>query len=180
MAQLPETRVAVGTFLACLWTFLGLSLVARRNNTVKVQIEPSYGYSLAYEGLGIAFEEDNEEAALQLGLNLRNVGSGPLRYKFERFDVIVENRTIGRNVPLSGGFIPRAAARVYKHPAFRKQDIKDFIGTTANGFVEISVVYGNPELPPVRRLKMKIDVYMRLSTGFSIADNIVDESDEEI
>jgi hypothetical protein len=41
-------------------------------------------------------------------------------------------------------------------------------------------VYGNPELPPVRRLKMKIDVYMRLSTGFSIADNIVDESDEEI
>lgn len=166
---IPLTTVAAGATLY--FVNQSIALFSR--------FREGYAYGLAYEGSYIGFNPNQENAVLQLGVTIRNVSAKPLRYIAERFDVVVEDRTIA--VPTfqsTGGIIPHATARQYFYPPFRKAQVEDFIGKTVQGSITFEFLYGHPEAPSVRRLAMKLSIFPRLDEKFGIRDLIVLETDE--
>jgi hypothetical protein len=178
--QRPSAQVGIIVFLAILWTYIGISAVARRNRPVWVRAFDDYAYGLAYEGIGFGLNTDADDAALQIALSLRNVGPGPIKYVIERYDVIIGNRTIGNKGQGHTGFIPRAVVRHCRHPAFLKKDIGEFLGKDVQGTLEVSLVYGHPDRAPTRRLKLNVDLHLNLGKDQGLADVIRSESDEPI
>ncbi len=79
-----------------------------------------------------------------------------------------------------GGFLPLMGHRVYRHPPFKKEDIKDLFGKKLDGSIEIHIVYGDPDSDYIRRLKMKLDISLRLDESGAIADLIREEIDEPV
>jgi hypothetical protein len=139
-----------------------------------------YTYGLAYEGVSLGYNPDNQAAALQLGILIRNATDRPLRYLVERFDVVVGNTTIANPMfDTFGGNIPRGAQRRCSYPAFNREQIEAFIGKETKGSITVEIHYGHPDGPPARRLKMKISVNLRLAPGATGAvDSILSESDD--
>jgi hypothetical protein len=125
--------------------------------------------------------KDNEEAALQFFLQLRNYSMAPIQYAIEYFDVRIGTRALprwkndGKTV-----YMPRGAARTSSALPFRKDDIKEFFGKRTNGTAELSITYGHPETQPVRRLKMILDLHIQFNEDPSIGflANIIEEKDE--
>ena len=141
-------------------------------------------YGLTWEGLVPIFNPKGEEP-LQFGIQLRNFSSGPIRYHIEKFQVLIGDRTspIGKPVRPTN-FLPRGGARLYRTQAFKRESLKEFFGKKTTGTVEFSIAYGHPDMPPVRRLKMTLEINLEFSLngepplGFS--DGIIEESDEPI
>ncbi len=69
-----------------------------------VRSAENYSYGLLYEGVACAFDPKNDDASLQVIVKLGNGSRGPLRYKVERFDVVVGNRAISHREYLRTGF----------------------------------------------------------------------------
>jgi len=63
---------------------------------------------------------------------------------------------------------------------FTRGDIQPFIGKRVDGAVDFAVVYGHPEKPPARRLKMslKISLIFNEDKRLGHADSIVEDVDE--
>jgi hypothetical protein len=173
--------IALTAFAATIWSINGIIWFARRNTPIETSPSHYYGYGLAYLGVHLGFDQGNEEAMVQIGVNLANAAAHPIKYKVERFDVIVGNRTIAKPIYLNeGGIIPRGASRTYRYPSFSKIDISEFLGKRLQGSIELAIAYGHPDESPVRRLKMKIEIWLRLDDKAGISDLIISESDETV
>src|SRR4051812_26225740 len=79
------------------------------------------------------------------------------------------------------GYIPRGGARISRNVPFDRDDIKEFFGKVVKGTIDLAIIYGHPEKPPVRRLKMGFDITLDFTDkegkmGYS--ENITSEKDE--
>lgn len=179
----PSVYVTVGVFLSVLWTYIGLTFLIDRRKPRLTQPAQDYRYGLVFEGCVPVYEAANEDAALQIGLQLRNFSSGPIRYSVEHFDVRIGSRTLPK---LKKGalvsYLPRGAGRTSSNVPFKKEDIIEYAGRRVEGTVEFSIAYGHPEQPPERRLKMVMDVIFvfNASGALGFGGNITEESDEPI
>lgn len=177
----PAVRAGVTVFLLVLWTFIGLSLWRNRRTATRVVVDHDFSHGLWMESVSMGFEQDNEPACLQLTINVRNVSQVPLWFKMEKFDVIVANRAIGRKtLPDITVRVPRVAVRGFRHPAFKRDDLREFIGQTVEGSIEFSMLYGRIGQPFTRRLRTRLDTELRLTDKPSYGDSIVEEIDEPI
>jgi len=112
---------------------------------------------------------------------LFNVASGAVKYKVEELRIILDDRTIASpKYDNEGGTIPRHIGRTYRFPTFKKSSIESYLGKRTTGVVEFSIAYGPHDSTPIRRLKMKLNVFLRLDDKPGIADTIVSESDSII
>ncbi len=148
---------------------------------LSVRSEEDYSYGISYVGAVIALDKANRDATLQIGLKITNTSRAAIRYKVERFEVVVGSRTIGQKTYLSdGGLLPLMSARTYNYPAFKYDDIAEYLENRTTGTIEVHITYGHPDHAPVRRLKLKLDISLRLDSDFALADTIREEIDEPI
>jgi hypothetical protein len=184
MAHHPRVQAGAFAFLACLWTIIGVQYLRdRRRPTVTTPFQ-DYRYGLTYEGLHCGYDPTNDEAALQIGIHLRNFSPGPLSYRVERFAVQIESRVVPRQKGAGSAsiYMARGAGRISRNLPFKKEHIKDFVGRVVEGTVELVVVYGHPENEPSRKLTMELTVFFdfRHEGKFGLADTIVSERDMAI
>jgi hypothetical protein len=167
---IPLTVVAAGATLYC------VNQIAILYN----QFREGFAYGLAYEGVFLGFNPTRDEAILQLGVLIRNVTANPMRYRAERFDVVIRDRTIPTPIEHQGNLIPRGSQRQYMAPSFTREQVGQFIDQNVDATITLEFHYGHPDGPYVRRLKMKMSVALKLSNPIGSRDVIVSESDEEI
>jgi len=177
----PNVQAVATVFLVVLWSAIGILVLIDRQRPRITRPYQDFQYGLTFEGLVPVYESNNEESALQFGIQLRNFSSGPLRYTIEHFDVRIGTRSLPK---LKKGtltaYMPRGAGRVSSNIPFKKDDIKEFMGKRVTGTVEFAVSYGHPEHSPVRQLKMLLDLFLFFNEsgplGFNAA--IAEEKDE--
>ncbi len=177
----PAVQVGMGVFLALLWTWIGITTLRDRKKPRVIRAESDYAYGLTYEGFVPVYEPRNEEAALQFGLQLRNYSTGPIRYSIETFDVRIEDRALPRFKSGSlSGYLARGAGRTSRAVPFKRESIISFFGKRMIGSAEVAITYGHPMAPPVRRLKISLELTLVFNDpppmGFIAA--ILDETDE--
>jgi len=150
----PGVQAAGFTFLVLLWTIIALVTIYDRRRPVETFLRKDFRYGLAFEGLFIAgFNPKYEEAALQIGVKLRNYSPSALRYQVESFAVKIDSRFQNIESP-SSNFMPRGAERSYLNNSFKLSHIEEFLGKRPEGLVSFSIAYGDVEAPMTRRLKM--------------------------
>ena len=183
----PATIAGVGVFLALLWTFIGITVLVDRRKPRTVRPYTDYRYGLTFEGLQPRYTPSDapvfEPGSLHFAILLRNFLQSPIRYDFEDIDIRLDTRAapvISRGTLT--GFMARGAGRTSTIRGFLQNHLREFYGSEpVRGMVEFSIVYGPPEGPPVRRLKMSIEIHVILmDEGRSLGwqDGIVAESDE--
>ncbi len=92
---LPVFLVAL---FATAMTLVILSVIVwlwRQKTPAKARVAFDYRYSLALDGIHIAYDPDKQEAALQLGLKMHNTAEWPMKYHVKDISVILGDRTIG-------------------------------------------------------------------------------------
>lgn len=181
--QTPGVQTAIIVFLGSLWTYIGLVVLADRNRPRLTKPFQEYSYGLTFEGLVPNYDPKNPEGLLQFAILLRNYSAGPVKFKVEKFDIVLAKRTLGKFTRTSlGSFMPRGGARQYSNPPFSADDLKDLIGKTSKGTADFSILYGHPDLAPVRRLSMTLELVVVLNPEGPMGYNasIVEERDEPI
>lgn len=183
IASDPHVQVGIGTFVAALWTYIGFIVIVDRRKPRIMRPVQDYSYGLTFEGCNANYAPQSEDA-LQFGLLLRNYSSGPLRYHIEKFQVLIGDRTTPIGKPQRAtNFMPRGGGRIYKAAPFKKDSLKEFFGKKTMGRADFIIAYGHPEQPPVRRLKMTLELALEFKEDGSqlgFADCIIEESDEPI
>lgn len=181
--QKPSVQIGIGVFLAVLWTLIGIVVLWDRRKPRIVRPYQDYRYGLTFEGLIPNLDPKNEEAALQFGIQLRNYSMGPILYNIEHFDVRIGSRALPKyKREKSGTYLPRGSAKVSTAVPFNKADIQEFFGKKVTGTADFAIIYGHPEDPPVRRLKMVMDLILIFKEGgeppLGFSGNIIEENDE--
>jgi hypothetical protein len=181
-AQRPSVQVGFAVFLASLWTLIGFAALRDRKRPRVTRPAQDYEYGLTFEGVPVHYDKNVPHAALSWGILLRNFLPHPIQYEVERFDVRFGKRSLP---PVEKGklrgYLPRGAGRMSRNVPFDAEDIKDFMGREVKGTIDLAIVYGHPERPPVRRLRMCFDITLDFKTiegklGYS--ESIVSEKDE--
>jgi hypothetical protein len=179
-----EVQTAAAVFLVLLWTYIGVSTVSRRKRPIIIRHEEEYSYTLLHEGINFGFDPDNVENCLQLGINLRNVGTLPMLYVVESLQVVIGDRTVTKKeYKNNSGIMARFGARVFRDTGFRRDAIKELFDTEVAGSIKYSIAYGPPDAPSVRRLKLEIEIGMRLAldpTKRGFSDTIISELDQPV
>lgn len=180
-----DVQIVAGVFLFFLWTLIGFTVLRDRKKPRTITPHHDYRYGLTFEGIVPFFPipKKDTDAALSFGISVRNFSSGPLKYTIEVFDVIVDDRVLPKmKKGTLTSIMSRGAGRMSRNQAFSKEKIKDFYGKDVKGTLELAIVYGHPERPPERRLKMTFELTIGMREGELpvYADNIVSESDEPI
>lgn len=180
--RLPAVQTGAATFLAVLWTFIGLDTVLRRKKAVIVRTEQDYRYGLTMEGIFPNYIPDDPHETLTFALLIRNFSTAPIKYEIEEFDVRIGNRALPKiQKGRLKGYLPRGGGKRSAPGTFSQDDIKDFVGKKVTGTIEIKVLYGHPEREPVRRLKINLDMILQINPpAIMYGDNITEESDEAL
>jgi hypothetical protein len=178
----PSTQTFLIVFLALLWTSIGLVVLADRRKPREVRATQDYRYGLTFEGVVPLYNPTENEGTLALGITLRNYSSGPIRYDIDSLDLRIGTRSLPKvEKGILYGHMARGAGRTSMPAAFNKSDIAEFMGKRPTGTLEVSILYGHPEHPPVRRLRIIFDllfVFSETNLGFSA--NIKEEKDEPL
>jgi hypothetical protein len=180
-----------GSFLAVLWTIVAVTVLLDRRRPRSVKTQVDYRYGLTFEGLQPRYTEPDlpvpEAGSLNFGLVVRNFTPSPIRYEIENIDIRLGTRAIPRiQAGSMYGFMARGAGRMSTIKGFTKEQLKEFYDNAdspTKGSVEVSYLYGPPEGPPERRLKLFMEIYVAIvqhgkSLGWS--DSIVVERDEPL
>lgn len=103
-----------------------------------------------------------------------------MRYQVERFTVSLKDRVVANpTFANTGGVMPSGALRTYRHSAFPRASISEFIGTQQSGLLELVLVYGHPERAPVRKLTLKLAIHVKLITDKHAGDDVILEERDE-
>ncbi len=95
----------------------------------------------------------NETNNLEFRFQIRNVAPGPIKYKAERIDVVVDDRIkSARDIT---GTLPRNSWIQLKVGGYEKK-IVDTLPDRVAGTYEFSIIYGHPDDEYSRRCKKKI------------------------
>ena len=136
-------------------------------------------YGLAYSGLSVAYHPMHPETAFQVILGLSNGTRMPIRYKVERFDLVIGNTTLSHKTIFNAGtFIPLAGNRVYRDSPFSQAAINGLIGGTHPGTLEAHFLYGKADGEMTRRYKLKLHLTVHLTANAGIAEVVIEELDE--
>ena len=133
-------------------------------------------YGLAYTGVTVGYHPMHAEAALQVILELSNGSRMPIRYKVERFDLVIGNTTLShkKNIFNTGTFIPLGGRRVYRDSPFSQAEINGLVGGSHTGTLEAHFLYGTADGEMSRRYKLKLHLTINLMSGASIADVVLE------
>ena len=181
-ANRDDVRTAAVVFLVILWTCVGISILIDRRRPRTVKSEQDYRYGLTFEGfhpvIGAEFDQDDSE--LRFAIQLRNFSSGPIKYMLEDVDIRIGNRALP--LLLKGtlfGFMARGSGRTSTTSAFKRRDFKELVGHRLEGTAKFIIVYGHPEMPPVRQLTITMSLVLEIPEKgpFGFGSNILGESD---
>lgn len=177
----PDVQFGVVVFLVALWTYIGISTVARRNKAQLIRSEHSISYGLTFLTINPIFQKRDDGYSLQFEVMVQNFTAGPIKFSVEKFTTILDNRTLPEPEENKASiFMPRGALRGSRNVPFQNKDLKDLIGKQVKGRIEISLLYGHVEGKMERRLIEKLDVYVEMNENGTIglANVIVGERDE--
>lgn len=190
---LPGVYVGVGVFVAVLWTSIGICALIDRRKPRIVTSNQDYRYGLTFEGMVPHFSPVSSAIASQRGamgfaFQIKNYSPGPIQYAVELVDIRIGSRTIPKLKPNElVGFMPRGGGKVIRPGGFRAGSLKEFYGKgETKGTVDIAFVYGAPDEPPVRRLRMSIETTFFFPAEkdpnpvLGFIENLVFEKDEPI
>ena len=136
------------------WTYIGaVWLITRKPSDMKL-----LRYGLTFEGITPLLDLSNENGALAFSLMFRNYSSVPIIYVIERLDVQIETRTLPSRyiAGMLKGVLSKGAVRIGTPVPFRYDHIKEFMGRQVQGTIDFSVVYGDADRKPIRRLSMSL------------------------
>jgi len=185
----PLTYVGVGTFLAVLWTIIGILVLIDRSKPRLVRSAVDYRYGLIFDGIQRnylpATANIPNAGGLQFGITIRNFSLGPMRCQMEDIDIRIGSRASPKfnKAEFAGGFLARGAGRTIQPGAFAPEELKEFYGTNLEGTLDFSIVYGPPDGAPERRLRMTLRLYLEFAEDGSrmgYNDNIIAEFDEPV
>ena len=193
----PITDAAAGIFLFLLWTIIGISVLIDRRKPRLVQAHHDYRYGLTFEGFVPAFPGANssihsQRGVLAFSLLIRNYSPGPIKYMLEAAEVHIETRSLPKYKSNSlTGYLPRGGGKQLRPGGFPGGNMAEFYGKgEIKGTADLSVTYGPPDGPPIRRLKIGIEMTMIFpdrgnvdaAKGVALAysDNILLEEDEPL
>jgi hypothetical protein len=186
----PSFLAAWTVFLLVLWTLIGVLYLIDRRKPRKIQVHQDYRYGLTFEGLTPIYIATNsgmpDPGGLQIGLQVRNFGPGPIKYVLEECDIRLGSRTIPKYPRESvSGPMARGAGRTVRAVGFPSGSLSEFYGAgLTKGTVDFSIAYGPPDAPPIRRLRMSFDIYIALPKDgvgqIGYGDAISHETDEPI
>jgi hypothetical protein len=147
-----------------------------------------YRYGLIFEGIQRNYLPTTANVpnagSLQFGINIRNFSLGPMRVRAEEIDIRIGSRASPKlnKGELAGGILSRGAGRTITPAAFAPEQLKEFHGVTnVEGTADFSLVYGHPDSPPERRLRMTLALYLEFAedgSRLAYSDNIIAEYDE--
>ncbi len=169
--QSPLTELSIGTFLAVLWTVIGLRVLMSFKQTASVKLEQTYEYCLNPEGYQFLIAEDD---AFQIGFNFRNLSNGPIRVECEKFDLRIEDRSCPAPEEKIALVIPRVSLRGLRSGAFKPEVLKH--GAVA--MLDVQIAYGPPVGAPVRKYRFRTKLHLGLQKnehGKIIQGGIVEE-----
>jgi hypothetical protein len=112
IASNSHVQVGVGTFIAALWTYIGLRTLRSFRETKNIAISPDYKYCVNPENYQLALDQESEDAALQVTFNFRNVSPTAMRLKVENFRLMIEDRSCPDPEDNLELIIPRLSARL--------------------------------------------------------------------
>lgn len=171
----PSVQAGVMTFIAVLWTCIGIKVIKDQNKTKVVKIEQEYAYSIIIDGYQVYYDEDNDESALQIGIAFRNVGVGPIKAKAYMMSIILGDRTIPELPELPTLVMPRLSQKGVRSAPFKKEAVK----MKSDGVLTFQLLYGPHDGVFSRIYKIKTQIHLRLDEGkFAFTDTLVSESDE--
>lgn len=187
-----SSAVAVETvfiFALFLWIYIGLIWLSEK----KARDQKTFRYGLTFEGVVPIFMPHNKDGALLFALMVRNFSPFPIRYYVEEFYVQIDTRVLPSLYEKNSlhGILARGAGRMSSAIPFQLEHIKEYIDKKVDGTIKFSIIYGDADKKPVRRLKMSIDLFLKLPKidGYDVENkfsqigftaNIKEESDEPI
>ena len=188
----PGTRTFAFVFLVLLWTWIGLTVLIDRRRPRSVSTYPDYRYGLVFGGLTPNFVPTNttmpEPGGLQFAVQLQNFSPVPIKYVLENFDIRIGSRTHEKYEPNSlSGYMARGSGRQARLLGFPSGTLNEFFGKEATkGTADISLCYGPPDGPPVRRLRISLELHLVFpkdgaavdGVGLGYGDSIKSEVDE--
>lgn len=167
-----HTQVALGVFLAVLWTYVGVRVLRSFREPIHTLPKADYRYCINPEGLGVVVDPKNPHLlSVSVVYTLRNVGNWPIRVRVEKFDLRIEDRAAqepDKNIEM---VIPRASARGIQSGGFKKDVIED----RNNGTLNLTIVYGDPDGPFVRKYSAKAKlafIFFKNEQGDVIGGNV--------
>jgi hypothetical protein len=158
--QNPIVHTAVFFFVVWLWTIIGLVWLARQ----KPNDSKLLRYGLVFEGIIPFYDPNQNDDCLAFGLAFRNFSPSPIRYFLEEYDVRIETRTLPKKYSKNSitTFLARGAQRHSTAFSFKRDHIDEFIGKRVTGTLEFSIIYGDADREPVRRLRMSFTLILGL------------------
>ena len=171
-----SVQAGVFAFLAVLWTLAAIRLLSNQRKARVVTIQPDYAYSITPEGMQLFYNAESENAALQIGVSFRNVGSAPLKAKVEEYRVVLGDRTLPDTEQDVTVIMPRLSPKGIRSGTFKR----DAISGQVEGSLSLRLLYGPPDGPYVRRYRVKAKIHLRPTTDGKIhaADELISEADE--
>jgi hypothetical protein len=183
LAKNPHVQVAVGVFLALLWTYVALRVLGSLNAISTVKMQPDFRHAISPESFGLALDEDDPEAALQLILNFRNVLNWPIKIRIDRVTLIIGDRTCPEPDKPIEMVIPRIAVRGIRSGTFKK----DVIKRRNSGSIEMVISYGDVDGAYERRYRLKSKLHFNFKqdddgkiTNAGVSEEFVSTEDEAI
>ena len=194
VALSPPFVTAVWVFLAVLWTIVGITVLIDRRRPRFVISHMDYRYGLTYEGMQPRYLGVNDPlpdaGSLHFVFMIRNFSPGPIRYEVENLEVRLGTRATPKiQRGTLSGFMARGAGRTSQIKGFTKEQLKEFykhsdVNDPAKGTIEISYLYGPPDGPPVRRLRMSLEFWVMFNQEgagpLGWQDGIKSEDDEPL
>jgi hypothetical protein len=192
-ARVFANRSFVGAsliFVLLLWTYIGLVWLITR----KPRDWRTLRYGITFEGIQPNFDPRSEEGGLSLAVVVRNFSPAPIRYFIEEIDVHIGTRTLPSRYRKNSlqGILARGAARASTPIPFKLEHVREFVGKRVEGTLDFSIIYGDADKKPVRRLRMSHRLYLelpdisedsaaaRLPPVIRFTASILEESDEPI
>jgi bifunctional DNA-binding transcriptional regulator/antitoxin component of YhaV-PrlF toxin-antitoxin module len=172
----PGGAVFAVVWFLCLFSALAILSLRALSKPRKVITEWDCAYCINVDGTTFAFDQANPDRALQLVLNLRNVGNGPIKIRVEEFRLQIGDRVSIDNEP-GEIVLARLSPKGMISGTMRRDAVPDQ-GLMRYNFV---AVYGRHDSEFSRRYNLRGDVNFRIEGGgFSGALTISGETDVDI
>jgi hypothetical protein len=183
-----RVQTALEVFLALLWSVVGLLYLVDRKRPRLTRPAPDYRYGLTFEGIAPSIDTMSDEGWFGLLIQLRNFSQAPIHYTVDSFDFRIGSRALPKSKKVLDGYLARGGGKSVCPSRFKRDELKEFFGRRVEGTAELSIIYGHPEEPPVRRLKIVTNITLHFPLGgdgtaenpFGFGADILGESDEPL
>ena len=187
--QNPNVRAAIFVFLVLLWTYIGLTFLVDRRRPRLSTPYPDYRYGLVFEGFSPLFTPLDaalpHPGSLMFAIVVRNFSSAPIKYSLDSYDLRIGSRTTDKFTAVVTAYLARGSARNTRGAGFLGGVLDEFFGKgDTKGTADFAISYGPPDGPPVRRLRVSLELHIAFPKDgvgqLGYADAILSEIDEPI